>query len=94
MDLHEERFRAREGFRLAMHGYLALIAIAVARLAASRARSGMVTLRPADPTVESLRCLVEEYFRKERLLRFYAERLAMTPDRLNDHVKKLIDTWK
>jgi AraC family transcriptional regulator, transcriptional activator of pobA len=87
-DLHEERFLAREGFRLAMRGYLALIAIDVVRLAASRARSGMVTLTPADPTVEKLRGLVEEHFRKERLLQFYAERLAMTPDRLNDHVKR------
>jgi AraC family transcriptional activator of pobA len=87
-DLYEERFLAREGFRLAMRGYLALIAIEVARLAASRARSGMVTLRPADPTVEKLRRLVEENFRRERLLGFYAEKLLMTPDRLNDHVKR------
>ena len=87
-DLYEERFLAREGFRLAMHGYLALIAIEVARLAASRARSGMVTLRPADPTVEKLRRLVEDNFRRERLLGFYAEKLLMTPDRLNDHVKR------
>jgi AraC family transcriptional activator of pobA len=87
-DLYEERFLAREGFRLAMRCYLALIAIEVARLAASRARSGMVTLRPADPTVEKLRRLVEENFRRERLLGFYAEKLSMTPDRLNDHVKR------
>src|SRR6267143_1019655 len=71
-DLHEERFLAREGFRLAMRGHLALLAIAVARLAASRARSGAVTLRPADPTVEALRGLLEEHFRKERQLGFYA----------------------
>ena len=47
-ELHEERFLAREGYRLAMRGLLALIAIAVARLAASRARTGSVTLAPAD----------------------------------------------
>ena len=87
-DLHEERFLAREGFRLAMRGHLALLAIAVARLAASRARTGAVTLRPADPTVEALRGLLEEHFRKERMLGFYAEKLAMTPDRLNDIVKR------
>jgi AraC family transcriptional activator of pobA len=87
-DLHEERFLAREGFRLAMRGHLALLAIAVARLAASRARTGTVTLRPADPTVEALRRLLEEHFRKERLLGFYAEKLAVTPDRLNDIVKR------
>jgi len=87
-DLHEESFLAREGYRLAMRGLLALIAIEVVRLAASRARTGAVTLHPADTTVEALRKLVEENFRKERLLAFYAEKLAMTVDRLNDHVKR------
>jgi len=87
-ELHEERFLAREGYRYAMRGYLALIAIEVVRLAASRARSGTVTLTPADASVETLRGLVEEHFRRERLLSFYADRLAMTPDRLNDHVKR------
>jgi AraC family transcriptional activator of pobA len=87
-DLHEESFMAREGHRLAMRALLALIAIEVARLAASRARSGAVTLAPTDSTVEALRRLVEENFRKERLLSFYADKLAMTLDRLNDHVKR------
>jgi AraC family transcriptional activator of pobA len=87
-ELHEERFLAREGHRLAMRGYLALLAITAARFAASRARTGAVTLSAADPTVEALRGLVEEHFRKERLLGFYAEKLAMTPDRLNDIVKR------
>ena len=72
-----------------MRGLLALIAIEVARLAASRARTGVVTLAPADATVEALRRLVEEHFRKERLISFYAEKLAITPDRLNDHVKRV-----
>jgi AraC family transcriptional regulator, transcriptional activator of pobA len=88
-DLHEESFLAREGFRLAMRGLLALIAIEVARLAASRARTGAVTLAAADATVEALRRLVEEHFRTQRLISFYAEKLAMTPDRLNDHVKRV-----
>ncbi len=87
-ELHEERFLAREGYRLAMRGYLALIAIEVARMAVSRARTGAITLKPTDATVEALRKLLEDHFRKERLLGFYAEKLAMTPDRLNDHVKR------
>lgn len=87
-DLLEEQVLAREGWRLAMRAELALIAIEVARLAASRARTGAVTLAPADATVEALRRLVEEHFRAERQIGFYAERLAMTPDRLNDHVKR------
>jgi AraC family transcriptional activator of pobA len=87
-ELHQEHFLAREGFRVAMRGLLALIAVEVVRLAASRDRSGAVTLRPTDGTVEKLRELIEENFRKERLLAFYADKLAMTPDRLNDHVKR------
>ena len=39
------RFLARQGYRFAMRGYLALIAIAVVRLAASRARTGAATLK-------------------------------------------------
>jgi len=87
-ELFEEGSLAREGYRLAMRGLLALIAIGVARLAASRARTGSVTLQPADATVAQLRALVDEFFRKERQLGFYAERLGMTIDRLNDHVKR------
>jgi AraC family transcriptional activator of pobA len=86
--LFEEGSLAREGYRLAMRGLLVLIAIGVARLAASRARTGSVTLQPADATLAQLRALVEEFFREQRLLGFYAEKLGMTVDRLNDHVKR------
>ncbi len=87
-DLAEEHSLAREGYRLAMRGLLVLIAVGVARLAASRARTGTVTLHPADATVARLRALVDEFFCNERLLGFYAEKLGMTVDRLNDHVKR------
>ncbi len=87
-ELFEEHSLAREGYRLAMRGLLVLIAVGVARLAASRARTGVVTLHPADATVAKLRALVDEHFRKERQLGFYAEQLGMTVDRLNDHVKR------
>jgi AraC family transcriptional activator of pobA len=87
-DLHQESFLARDGHRLAMRALLALIAIEVGRQSASRARSGSVTLAPADGTVEALKRMVEENFRKERQIGFYAGRLAMTSDRLNDHVKR------
>jgi AraC family transcriptional activator of pobA len=87
-ELFEEHGLAREGHRLAMRGILVLIAVCVARLAASYARTGAVTLRPADATVAQLRALVDEHFRKERLLGFYAEKIGMTVDRLNDHVKR------
>ncbi len=88
VELNEEHSLAREGYRLAMRGLLVLIAVGVARLAASRARTGTVTLAPADATVAQLRNLVDEFFRQERLLGFYAEKLSMTVDRLNDHVKR------
>ena len=90
VELHEERFLARPGFRIAMRGLLALIAVEVARLAASRARAGAdaIALEPTGATVDLLRKLVEEHFQKERQLAFYADRLAMTVDRLNDHVRR------
>jgi AraC family transcriptional activator of pobA len=87
-ELFEEHSLAREGYRLAMRGLLVLIAVGVARLAASRARTGAVTLQPADTTVAQLRALVDAFFRQERLLGFYAEKLGMSVDRLNDHVKR------
>jgi AraC family transcriptional regulator, transcriptional activator of pobA len=87
-ELLEEDSLAREGYRMSMRGLLALIAVGVARLAASRARTGSVTLQPADATVARLRALVDEYFRSEHKLCFYAEKLGMTVDRLNDHVKR------
>ena len=87
-ELNEEAFLARAGFRIAMRGLLALIAVEVARLAASRSRAGAITLEPTGATVEALRKLVEEHFQKERQLAFYANKLAMTVDRLNDHVKR------
>src|SRR5262249_12737137 len=90
VELHEERFLARAGFRIAMRGLLALIAVEVARLAAARARgtADAVALEPTGATVDALRKLVEEHFHKERQLGFYADKLAMTVDRLNDHVKR------
>ncbi len=87
-ELFEEGSLAREGYRMAMRSLLALIAVSVARLAASRARTGSVTLQPADATVAQLRALVDEFFRGEHQLGFYAEKLGMTVDRLNDHVKR------
>lgn len=87
-ELLEETSLAREGYEVAARSYLALIGIEVARLAASHKRTGMVTLKAADPTVEELRRLIEQNFQTERNIGFYAGRLAMTPDRLNDHVKR------
>jgi AraC family transcriptional regulator, transcriptional activator of pobA len=87
-ELLDETSFAREGYEVAARSYLALIGIEVTRLAASRNRTGSVTLTAADPTVEELRRLIEANFHIERNIGFYAGKLAMTPDRLNDHVKR------
>lgn len=87
-DLQQEHFLAREGHRIALRALIALIAIEAARLAASRARTGAATLAPSNPTVDALRELIDAHFRTQRHLEFYAETLAMTPDRLNDLVKR------
>jgi AraC family transcriptional regulator, transcriptional activator of pobA len=87
-ELSEEGFLARAGYRIATRGLLALIAVEVARLAAARARADVVALEPTGATVDALRKLVEEHFHKERQLAFYADKLAMTVDRLNDHVRR------
>ena len=87
-DLSEEHVLAREGHGLAMRGLLALIAIEVVRLAARRAHSGTPALAPADATVGALRHLIEQHFRREHHVGFYAQRLAMTASRLNDHLKR------
>jgi AraC family transcriptional activator of pobA len=89
-ELNAEAFLARAGFRIAMRGLLALIAVEVARLAAARthAEVSAVPREPTWATVEALRKLVEEHFHQERQLSFYADKLAMTVDRLNDHVRR------
>jgi AraC family transcriptional activator of pobA len=89
-ECNEEAFLARAGFRIAMRGLLALIAVEVARVAGGRARAalGPALSEPTGATVDALRKLVEEHFQKERQLAFYAAKLAMTVDRLNDHVKR------
>jgi AraC family transcriptional regulator, transcriptional activator of pobA len=75
-DLDDEGFLARDRYRLALRALLALIAIEVGRLAASRSRSGLCTLAAADNTVEALRRLIEANFRCQRQLSFYAQQLA------------------
>ncbi len=85
-ELFEEASLARGGYGFAMRALLVLIAVSVARLAAARAPAVMA--QAADTTVVSLRALIEENFRAQRQLGFYADKLAMTVDRLNDRVKQ------
>src|SRR3954462_5111191 len=75
-ELHEERFLARAGFRIAMRGLLALIAVEGGRgllaglgvggggVGAGRAPAGAdtIALEPTGATVDALRKLVEEHF--------------------------------
>jgi AraC family transcriptional activator of pobA len=87
-ELYEESSFARGGYRFAMRGLLVLIAVSVARLAAGRVRTGVTVLQPADTTVAQLRALIDENFHAQRQLGFYADKLSMTVDRLNDRVKQ------
>lgn len=84
--LHEESLLAREGYRLAMRGLLVLIAVEVARRAAHRSMPDAP--EAGSPVVDNLRALIEQHFQDQRQLGFYADKLAMTVDRLNDHVKR------
>lgn len=79
----------RSGAQIAMRCHLALIIIEIARLGFSP--PGVHGAKPGalDETVARLRQLVEDNFRTTRSLRCYADWLAMTPDRLNDHCKKV-----
>jgi AraC family transcriptional regulator, transcriptional activator of pobA len=83
--LSEERLLSREGFHVAMNSYLALIAIEIRRLVVNRDLS---SAHLNDAVVEKLFNLIESNFRDQRLLNYYAAKLAMTSDRLNKHVKR------
>src|SRR5262245_28143202 len=87
-DLDREHALAREGHRIAERGFVALIVVEMARLGSSRERSGTVSLAPADATLAALRALIEQHFRRERHVSFYAEHLATTPHRLKQHLKR------
>ena len=84
--LSEERLLSREGFHVAVNSYLALIAIEVGRLAMGR---GVTAAHYNDTVIEKLLELIEAHFRSRRLLNFYAAKLAMTPDGLSKHVKRM-----
>lgn len=79
---------ARDGAQIAMRSYLALMIIAAARETPEGSRPHAPKPSPLDETVNRLRQLVEDNFRQTRNLSAYAEWMAMTPDRLNEHCKK------
>ena len=89
-DLQEEALLSRPDCRVAMNGYLRLIAVGAMRLSQSLATTGTAAQKCKDGAVERLRQLIEQNYRSERLINFYAAKLRMTPDRLNDHVKRLM----
>src|ERR1035437_169318 len=89
-ELFEEYSLACKGYKVTIHGLLAVIAIRVMRLSERLSPDSAVTLYPSDTTVAKFRALVDTHFREERSIAFYASKLSMTPDRLNDHVKRSI----
>jgi AraC family transcriptional activator of pobA len=88
-DILDELKLGRGGAQIAMRSYLALLIVEIARL--DFAAQGLQGSPPSalDETVARLRELVEDNFRTTRNLSAYAGWLAMTPDRLNDHCKKV-----
>jgi AraC family transcriptional activator of pobA len=90
-ELQEESSLARAGYRIAMHGLLALVAVGVARLAGvrdARASAEPAALASSRATLDALRKLLEEHFHEQRHLAFYAKALSMRVARLNDHVRR------
>lgn len=88
-EILDELKLGRSGARIAMRCYLALLIVEIARLGV--VAKGWRGAKPGalDDTVMRLRELVEDNFRTTRNLSIYADWLAMTPDRLNDHCKKV-----
>jgi AraC family transcriptional regulator, transcriptional activator of pobA len=88
-DILDELKLGRSGAQIAMRCYLALLIVEIARL--GFAERGWRGAKPGavDDTITRLRELVEDNFRTTRNLSTYADWLAMTPDRLNDHCKKV-----
>jgi AraC family transcriptional activator of pobA len=89
-DLQEEALLGRPNSRVAMSGYLGLIAVGAMRLSQNLVSTGTLAQKCKDSVVQGLRQLIEQHYRGERAINFYAEKLRMTPDRLNDHVKRLM----
>lgn len=88
-DLHEELTLARDGYQIALRAHLALLIVEISRARASRARYSEVTLSGIDQTIAALRDRIEDRFRDTRKIGDYAQALAMTPDRLNEHCKRI-----
>jgi len=87
-DLLREQLSVRAGYQHAMRGLLALIAIELIRLAAVEPQRDAIAHARKSATVGALERLLEEHAYRERHVAFYADKLAMTPDRLNDHIKR------
>ncbi|MCB1437033.1 MAG: helix-turn-helix domain-containing protein [Rhodobiaceae bacterium] len=78
-----------DGSQIAIRSYLALLIVEISRLGIDGSRWNTKKPKALDDTVSRLRQLVEDNFRETRHLSAYAEWLAMTPDRLNEHCKKV-----
>lgn len=88
-DIFDEINLGKDGAQIAMRAYLALLMLEVSRHSLDESREALRKPRPLDKTVGHLRELIEDNFRKVRHLTAYADWLAMTPDRLNEHCKRV-----
>jgi len=79
----------RDGFEIAMRSQLALLVVEISRLISEDRSKGTEHTVYIDEKIEQLRQLIEENFHETRHLTDYANWLNMTPDRLNEHCKRV-----
>lgn len=79
----------RDGYEIAMKSGLALIIVEISRIISEGAAEGTEFNSFTDEKIERLRQLIEDNFHETRHLTDYANWLNMTPDRLNEHCKRI-----
>ncbi len=88
-DLVGEIALRRDGYEIAMRSQLAIIVVEISRLIREDGADNTEHTIYVDEKIERLRQLIEENFHETRHLTDYASWLNMTPDRLNEHCKRI-----
>lgn len=88
-DLVGEIALRRDGYEIAMRSQLAIIVVEISRLISEGRTDSVEHPNYVDEKIEQLRQLIEENFHETRHLTDYANWLSMTPDRLNEHCKRI-----
>lgn len=88
-DLVGEIALRRDGYEIAMRSQLAIVLVEISRLIREGSTENSTHPIYVDEKIERLRQLIEENFHETRHLTDYANWLNMTPDRLNEHCKRI-----